>query len=140
MTTEKIRVNASSVIRSVDDMRAIATSRELSSIHESVNEALDSILGAPEDGHCVEHLKRAVASGSILWAIALPSAAIAAASHPHKATYAFALAVYGIGSVICHQLPQRSFHIAAVALPVCARCMGVYIGGAVASLLFAARR
>jgi uncharacterized membrane protein len=36
--------------------------------------------------------------------------------------------VYGIGSFICHQIPERSFHLAGFQLPVCARCLGIYIG------------
>jgi uncharacterized membrane protein len=36
--------------------------------------------------------------------------------------------VYGFGSLICHQRPERSFHIAAAQLPVCARCFGLYMG------------
>jgi uncharacterized membrane protein len=38
---------------------------------------------------------------------------------------------YMIGSVVCHQHADRSFHLAAVQLPVCARCTGLYIGGAI---------
>ena len=37
--------------------------------------------------------------------------------------------VYGIGSFICHQIPERSFHLAGFQLPVCARCLGIYVGG-----------
>ncbi|MGH9385629.1 MAG: DUF2085 domain-containing protein [Vicinamibacterales bacterium] len=37
---------------------------------------------------------------------------------------------YLVGSVVCHQHPERSFHVAAVQLPVCARCTGLYVGGA----------
>jgi uncharacterized membrane protein len=36
--------------------------------------------------------------------------------------------VYGIGSLICHQIPERSFHLGAFQLPVCARCLGIYLG------------
>ena len=38
--------------------------------------------------------------------------------------------LYLIGSVICHQLPERSFHLQGAQLPVCARCFGLYGGGA----------
>ena len=31
-------------------------------------------------------------------------------------------------SAICHQLPQRSFHIHDVSLAVCHRCFGIYVG------------
>jgi uncharacterized membrane protein len=36
--------------------------------------------------------------------------------------------LYGFGSYICHQLPDRSFHLAGFQLPVCARCTGIYAG------------
>jgi uncharacterized membrane protein len=38
---------------------------------------------------------------------------------------------YGVGSFICHQIPERSFHLAGFQLPVCARCLGIYVGAAV---------
>jgi len=43
--------------------------------------------------------------------------------------------IYGIGSFICHQIPERSFHLAGFQLPVCARCLGIYAGAAVAMAL-----
>jgi uncharacterized membrane protein len=43
--------------------------------------------------------------------------------------------VYTLGSRICHQRPERSFHLLAVQLPVCARCAGIYGGAAVGLLL-----
>ena len=45
-----------------------------------------------------------------------------------------AAAVYAAGSFICHQRPERSFHIEAAQLPVCARCLGVYTGAAIGAL------
>jgi uncharacterized membrane protein len=41
---------------------------------------------------------------------------------------------YALGSFICHQRPERSFHSGVVQLPVCARCIGIYAGAALASL------
>jgi uncharacterized membrane protein len=41
--------------------------------------------------------------------------------------------MYAVGAVICHQLPERSFHLAGVQLPVCARCLGIYAGAAAAA-------
>ena len=38
--------------------------------------------------------------------------------------------VFAVGSVICHQLPERSFFIDGRQLPVCARCTGLYLSGA----------
>ena len=39
--------------------------------------------------------------------------------------------VYLVGSMVCHQLPGRSFHWFGAKLPVCARCSGLYLGAAI---------
>jgi uncharacterized membrane protein len=85
-------------------------------------------------------LRRAFLVGSALWVAAIPLAAFAA-SRPSAASgvYAFALGVYAIGRVVCHQLPVRSFHLWSTSLPVCARCTGIYLGAAVTALLLASR-
>jgi uncharacterized membrane protein len=44
-----------------------------------------------------------------------------------------AAALYAVGSQICHQRPERSFHLFAAQLPVCARCLGIYAGAALGS-------
>jgi uncharacterized membrane protein len=41
---------------------------------------------------------------------------------------------YSVGALICHQLPERSFHLGATQLPVCARCLGIYGGLAIGAL------
>ncbi|HKH70176.1 MAG TPA: DUF2085 domain-containing protein [Vicinamibacterales bacterium] len=41
--------------------------------------------------------------------------------------------MYAAGAVICHQLPERSFHLAGFQLPVCARCLGIYAGATAAA-------
>ena len=41
--------------------------------------------------------------------------------------------MYAAGGIICHQLPERSFHLAGFQLPVCARCLGIYAGAAAAA-------
>lgn len=38
--------------------------------------------------------------------------------------------IFAVGSVICHQLPERSFFLDGRQLPVCARCAGLYLSGA----------
>ena len=52
--------------------------------------------------------------------------------------------LYASGSVICHQLPERSFFLDGRQLPVCARCTGLYLSGAAGALAWliwkAARR
>jgi len=42
--------------------------------------------------------------------------------------------VYAFASRVCHQRPERSFHVAGVQLPVCARCFGLYASGAIAAV------
>ena len=46
-----------------------------------------------------------------------------------------AAVIYAGGSFICHQLPERSFHLQGAQLPVCARCLGLYSGGAFGSVI-----
>jgi uncharacterized membrane protein len=89
-------------------------------------------------------LRRAFLAASTAWAAAIPLAAFAG-SRPDPATvlpgaYGFALAVYAIGHVVCHQLPVRSFHLWSVSLPVCARCTGIYLGAAAAAVSIAVAR
>lgn len=79
-------------------------------------------------------VRRALAAAAVLWMFALP-AALYAATHlaDRWAARAFALAVYAVGSLVCHQLPERSFHLWGAQLPVCARCTGLYLGAALAA-------
>jgi uncharacterized membrane protein len=75
---------------------------------------------------------------SVTWAAMLPAAVLATTRTPDAAWgpgYPFALVVYAIGSVLCHQRPGRSFHLLGVQLPVCARCTGIYAGAALIALL-----
>jgi hypothetical protein len=80
-------------------------------------------------------LRRAFIVSAVLWAAILPAAAFAASrSASSSVWYGLAFVVYGAGSVLCHQLPARSFHLWATQLPVCARCTGIYAGGAIAAV------
>lgn len=45
-----------------------------------------------------------------------------------------AWALHRFFSGICHQIPERSFHLAGAAIPVCARCLGLYCGFAAGAL------
>jgi uncharacterized membrane protein len=38
--------------------------------------------------------------------------------------------IFAVGSLICHQRPDRSFFVDGHQLPVCARCTGLYFSGA----------
>jgi uncharacterized membrane protein len=79
-----------------------------------------------------------------LWAggiLAAPRVVADGGEHPGRSV-AGAL-VYLVGSVVCHQRPERSFHAAGVQYPVCARCTGLYLAapvGILAMLLTARAR
>jgi uncharacterized membrane protein len=70
-------------------------------------------------------------AGAVLWIAALVLAPLALLSGPGLS--AAAALIYEVGSFICHQRPERSFHLAGVQLPVCARCAGLYLSAAVAA-------
>ena len=72
-----------------------------------------------------------VAGVAGLWA-----AAIIAAPAIAQLSGGVAAMLYAVGSLICHQLPDRSFHLAGAQLPVCARCLGLYVGGAAGALVW----
>lgn len=79
-------------------------------------------------------LVAAVAAG---WACSLVAApAVAAAPHSRPAVWASA-AAYRAGALLCHQQWIRSLHVDGVRMPVCARCFGLYAGGAAGALLAA---
>ncbi len=46
-----------------------------------------------------------------------------------------ATGIYAASSAICHQRSERSFHLSGMQLPVCARCFGLYLSGAVGALV-----
>lgn len=43
------------------------------------------------------------------------------------------------GSILCHQIPDRSFVLAEHRLPVCGRCLGLYAGAAAGAVLEVSR-
>ena len=45
-----------------------------------------------------------------------------------------AATIYAASSRICHQRPERSFHLDGVQLPVCGRCFGLYLSGALGAI------
>lgn len=54
-------------------------------------------------------------------------------AHGHPA---FAFTIYQSFSYVCHQIPERSFHLAGHQFAVCSRCTGLYSGFAVAALIY----
>lgn len=87
-------------------------------------------------------LAAALAASAVLWAAAVLLAPFALSSQlPLPA--ALAAILYQAAGLICHQRTERSFHLASVQLPVCARCAGLYwsaAAGAVAAWAARPRR
>lgn len=67
---------------------------------------------------------------AVLWAALVVSAPWLAASRSSIGVR-IATASYVIGSLVCHQRPDRSFHVGGAQLPVCGRCTGLYLSAAV---------
>ena len=72
----------------------------------------------------------------VLWIAAVFGAfVIASRTSAAMPLYALSAAVYEVGSLVCHQLSNRSFHLSGAQMPVCARCTGLYVGAAGAALM-----
>lgn len=67
---------------------------------------------------------------ALVWVALIVAAPLTLAQHP-AAWPAF---VYEAAGLVCHQRPERSFHLAGMQLPVCARCFGLYASGLVGAL------
>jgi hypothetical protein len=85
------------------------------------------------------------AAAAVAWAAWLAGAPLLAPAGPAGPQVLAAAVAYRAGSVICHQQDVRSLHVGGVRMPVCARCAGLYAGGAVGALaalawVLAARR
>ena len=52
----------------------------------------------------------------------------------------FTAFVYSVGSLVCHQIPARSFYYAGAQFPVCARCTGLYLGALAGLVVWTAGR
>ena len=74
----------------------------------------------------------ALLGGALVWLGVICAAPWLAARHD----YTSALLIYGSFSAICHQLPERSFHLLGYPLAVCARCTGIYAGFLIGLLLY----
>ncbi|MGE0041576.1 MAG: DUF2085 domain-containing protein [Vicinamibacterales bacterium] len=85
-------------------------------------------------------MRTAAAAGAalagLLWAAALVASPLAVSSaRAGAAGRSGASLVYVVGAAVCHQQAARSFRTAGVAWPVCARCTGLYLGGAAGLML-----
>jgi uncharacterized membrane protein len=78
--------------------------------------------------------RRALIGAELLWTVSL-FAVVLAVRHASSSALLqlFGTIEYAVGGLICHQQPARSFHLAGVQLPVCARCTGIYAGAALAA-------
>jgi uncharacterized membrane protein len=74
---------------------------------------------------------------AVVWLVLLLAAPVAAA---HGRVPVVTVAAYQVGSLVCHQRPERSFHLAGVQMPVCARCFGLYAAGVAGLVLAWTRR
>jgi uncharacterized membrane protein len=69
-----------------------------------------------------------LAAAALAWIVVLAAAPSAALGVPVSGL------TYAAGSLVCHQRPERSFHLGLAQLPVCARCSGLYLGAALAAV------
>ena len=72
-------------------------------------------------------------SAIALAVVGLIVAAPFAQSHGHPE---LSSPIYKAFSFVCHQIPERSFHLSGHQFGVCSRCTGLYAGFAVAALLY----
>jgi uncharacterized membrane protein len=80
-------------------------------------------------------LHAAFIAATVAWAALLLLAPfLASQSHASMLATGLVVAAYTVGGVVCHQLPERSFHLWTAQLPVCARCTGIYLGAAVMAI------
>ena len=79
-------------------------------------------------------LSAALTIAALVWCYTLIAAPYALTSDSPRLV-STAAAVYSAAGLICHQRAARSFHLAGVQLPVCGRCTGLYLSGALGAML-----
>ena len=86
-------------------------------------------------------LARGFLGATLIWMLVLVLVPFLLAHEPGgRGVRAASAGTYLVGSLICHQRPDRSFRPWGVQMPVCARCAGLYLGAAVGALLAWVRR
>jgi hypothetical protein len=74
-------------------------------------------------------------AAALVWAALIVAAPyLTSRAHTSASASVLILGVYGVGSLICHQLSERSYQLWAAQMPVCARCAGIYFGAACGAL------
>jgi uncharacterized membrane protein len=79
----------------------------------------------------VYRLALATTIAAVVWTLTLLAAPVAISRPPFAAPAAVA---YAASSRVCHQRPERSLRLAGMQMPVCARCFGLYLSGALGAL------
>src|SRR5262245_23640591 len=83
----------------------------------------------------IRTLRRAFVGASVTWFVALQLATFASSRpSPPTPVYLLSFGTYLVGSLVCHQRPERSFFLWGSQMPVCARCLGIYAGAALAAI------
>ena len=77
-----------------------------------------------------KRLAAVLTGAAAVWAITILAVPLVAESAP-----AMSAAIYAAASRICHQIPERSFQISGFQMPVCARCAGLYVTGALGAVM-----
>ena len=81
-------------------------------------------------------LRAAFIAAAAAWAVLLVAVPfLASRAHASPLASALIVSVYALGSVVCHQLPERSYHVWTAQMPVCARCAGIYFGAVAGALV-----
>lgn len=75
-----------------------------------------------------------VTAGAVAWAVLILLAPALRGAHAPVTLRTAAVLTYMAGGHICHQRPERSFSLATRPLPVCGRCTGLYLSGALGLL------
>jgi uncharacterized membrane protein len=83
---------------------------------------------APRERAGVSALALGITVAALLWLLLIVTAPLGLVTGRARL---LAVGAYEIGSLVCHQRPERSFHLAGIQMPVCARCFGLYLAGAV---------
>lgn len=93
-----------------------------------MNEALPGIYRSEEFRRDLRSRARvfwvAVSAVSFFWLLLIVGTPLIEAAGDHS----LAAGLYGFFGYICHQMPDRSFHILGEKFAVCSRCFGVYFG------------
>jgi uncharacterized membrane protein len=88
-----------------------------------------------------DRLRVAFVAAAATWAALLVAVPwLASRAHASSPASLLIVGVYAIGSLVCHQLPERSFYLWSAQLPVCARCTGIYVGAVVGAVVSALAR